>query len=73
VVTASGWEEKGAFDAIVVTAAAKSSGLLWRQLREGGRLVMPSVRRSNPEIGARREELLADRSSKILPALFLCR
>ena len=37
-----GWEEKGPFDAIVVTAAApKIPEPLWRQLREGGRLVMP--------------------------------
>ena len=37
-----GWEEKGPFDAILVTAAApKVPEPLWRQLREGGRLVMP--------------------------------
>lgn len=37
-----GWEEKGPFDGILVTAsAAKIPELLWHQLREGGRLVMP--------------------------------
>jgi len=37
-----GWEERGPFDAILVTAAApKIPEPLWRQLREGGRLVMP--------------------------------
>ncbi|HET8563752.1 MAG TPA: protein-L-isoaspartate(D-aspartate) O-methyltransferase [Candidatus Binatia bacterium] len=37
-----GWEEKSPFDAILVTAAAvKIPEPLWRQLREGGRLVMP--------------------------------
>jgi protein-L-isoaspartate(D-aspartate) O-methyltransferase len=37
-----GWEERGPFDAIIMTAAApKIPEPLWRQLREGGRLVMP--------------------------------
>jgi protein-L-isoaspartate(D-aspartate) O-methyltransferase len=37
-----GWEEQGPFDAILVTAAApKIPEPLWRQLREGGRLIMP--------------------------------
>jgi protein-L-isoaspartate(D-aspartate) O-methyltransferase len=37
-----GWEERGPFDAILVTAAApKIPEPLSRQLREGGRLVMP--------------------------------
>lgn len=37
-----GWEERSPFDAILVTAAApKIPEPLWRQLREGGRLVMP--------------------------------
>src|SRR5215470_2914942 len=37
-----GWEEKGPFDAVLVTAAAdKTPPHLWTQLREGGRLVMP--------------------------------
>ncbi len=37
-----GWEERGPFDAILVTAAAfKVPDRLWRQLKEGGRLVMP--------------------------------
>ena len=37
-----GWEERGPFDAILMTAAApKIPEPLWRQLREGGRLVMP--------------------------------
>jgi len=37
-----GWEEKAPFDAIVITAAVgKIPEPLWRQLREGGRLVMP--------------------------------
>lgn len=37
-----GWEERGPFDAILVTAAApKIPEPLWSQLREGGRLVMP--------------------------------
>lgn len=37
-----GWEERAPFDAILVTAAAERiPEPLWRQLREGGRLVMP--------------------------------
>ena len=37
-----GWEERGPFDAILMTAAApKIPEPLWNQLREGGRLVMP--------------------------------
>jgi protein-L-isoaspartate(D-aspartate) O-methyltransferase len=37
-----GWEEKGPFDAILVTAAApRIPERLWYQLKEGGRLVMP--------------------------------
>ncbi len=37
-----GWEEKGPFDAIVVTASAEMiPDPLWNQLQEGGRLVMP--------------------------------
>ena len=37
-----GWEEKGPFNAIVVTASAeKIPDPLWNQLQEGGRLVMP--------------------------------
>jgi protein-L-isoaspartate(D-aspartate) O-methyltransferase len=39
-----GWEERGPFDAILVTAAAaKIPEPLSRQLREGGRLVMPVI------------------------------
>jgi protein-L-isoaspartate(D-aspartate) O-methyltransferase len=37
-----GWDERGPFDAILLTAAApKIPEPLWRQLRENGRLVMP--------------------------------
>jgi protein-L-isoaspartate(D-aspartate) O-methyltransferase len=37
-----GWEENGPFDAILVTASApKVPAPLWRQLREGGRLLIP--------------------------------
>lgn len=37
-----GWDEKAPFDAILLTAAApKIPEPLWRQLSEGGRLVMP--------------------------------
>ena len=37
-----GWEEQGPFDAILVAAAApKIPEFLWRQLREGGRLIIP--------------------------------
>ncbi len=37
-----GWEEKGPFDAIVVTASTeKIPDPLWNQLQRGGRLVMP--------------------------------
>jgi len=37
-----GWEEKGPFDAIVVTASTeKIPDPLWKQLQRGGRLVMP--------------------------------
>jgi protein-L-isoaspartate(D-aspartate) O-methyltransferase len=37
-----GWEEKAPFDAILLTAAAPEiPQALWRQLREGGRMIMP--------------------------------
>jgi protein-L-isoaspartate(D-aspartate) O-methyltransferase len=37
-----GWEEKAPFDAILLTASAPEvPKLLWRQLREGGRVIMP--------------------------------
>ncbi|MGE5218368.1 MAG: protein-L-isoaspartate(D-aspartate) O-methyltransferase [Chloroflexota bacterium] len=37
-----GWPEHAPFDAVLVTAAApKIPELLWRELREGGRLIMP--------------------------------
>jgi protein-L-isoaspartate(D-aspartate) O-methyltransferase len=37
-----GWEEKGPFDAILITASAeKIPDALWSQLREEGRLIMP--------------------------------
>ena len=37
-----GWEEKAPFDAILLTAAApKVPEPLWRQLREGGRIIIP--------------------------------
>ena len=37
-----GWEEKAPFDAILMTAASpRVPEPLWRQLREGGRLIMP--------------------------------
>jgi protein-L-isoaspartate(D-aspartate) O-methyltransferase len=37
-----GWEEKAPFDAILLTAAAPEVPRpLWRQLREGGRILMP--------------------------------
>ncbi len=37
-----GWEERAPFDAILLTAAApKVPEPLWRQLREGGRIIMP--------------------------------
>ena len=45
-----GWEEKGPFDAILVTASApKVPQPLWRQLREGGRLVMPLGEEGQPQ------------------------
>lgn len=37
-----GWEERAPFDTILMTAAApRVPEPLWRQLREGGRLIMP--------------------------------
>jgi protein-L-isoaspartate(D-aspartate) O-methyltransferase len=37
-----GWEEKAPFDAILLTAAAPEvPDALWRQVREGGRIIMP--------------------------------
>lgn len=37
-----GWEEKGPFDAILITASAeKIPDPLWAQLREGGKLIIP--------------------------------
>lgn len=45
-----GWEEKGPFDGIVVTAATKKIPQpLWSQLREGGRLVMPLGESPKPQ------------------------
>ncbi len=45
-----GWEEKGPFDGIVVTAATKEIPRpLWSQLREGGRLVMPLGESPKPQ------------------------
>lgn len=39
---AAGWEEAAPFDAIIVTAGATALPLpLWRQLGEGGRMVIP--------------------------------
>lgn len=53
-----GWEERGPFDAILVTAAApRIPEPLWRQLREGGRLVMP--------LGGQRESQRLIRARKI--------
>ncbi len=52
-----GWEEKGPFDAIVVTASAKKiPDRLWSQLREGGRLVIPlgEARRSQQLVRTRK-------------------
>ncbi len=52
-----GWEERGPFDAILVTAAApRIPEPLWRQLGEGGRLVMPlgDQRKSQRLIRARK-------------------
>ncbi len=37
-----GWQEQAPFDVILITAAApRIPPLLWRQLREGGQIVMP--------------------------------
>jgi len=37
-----GWEEQAPFDAILITAAApRVPERLWRQLREGGQIIMP--------------------------------
>jgi protein-L-isoaspartate(D-aspartate) O-methyltransferase len=45
-----GWEEKALFDAILLTAAApKVPEPLWRQLREGGRIVMPRGQALQPQ------------------------
>jgi protein-L-isoaspartate(D-aspartate) O-methyltransferase len=45
-----GWAERAPFDAILVTAAApKVPEPLWRQLREGGRLVMPRGEQNQPQ------------------------
>ena len=45
-----GWEEKAPFDAILLTAAApKVPEHLWRQLREGGRVVMPRGEPGQPQ------------------------
>jgi len=45
-----GWEEKGPFDVILVTASApKVPQPLWRQLREGGRLIMPLGEEGQPQ------------------------
>lgn len=45
-----GWEEKAPFDAILLTAAApKVPERLWRQLREGGRIIMPRGEPGKPQ------------------------
>jgi protein-L-isoaspartate(D-aspartate) O-methyltransferase len=45
-----GWKDKGPYDGIVVTASAKEiPGPLWRQLQEGGRLVMPLGESPKPQ------------------------
>lgn len=45
-----GWEEPSPFDAILVTAAApKIPEPLWRQLREGGRLILPLGAEGQPQ------------------------
>ena len=45
-----GWEEKAPFDAILLTAAApKVPERLWRQLREGGRIIMPRGEPRRPQ------------------------
>jgi protein-L-isoaspartate(D-aspartate) O-methyltransferase len=45
-----GWPERAPFDAILVTAAApKVPEPLWRQLRDGGRLVMPLGEQNQPQ------------------------
>lgn len=54
-----GWEEKGLFDAILVSASAnRVPEPLWRQLREGGRLVMPlgAVRQNQKLVRVRKIE-----------------
>ncbi len=46
-----GWEEKAPFDAILLTASApKVPEPLWRQLREGGRIIMPMGEPWQPQI-----------------------
>ncbi|NIO09619.1 MAG: protein-L-isoaspartate(D-aspartate) O-methyltransferase [Deltaproteobacteria bacterium] len=45
-----GWEEKGPFDAILVTASADQiPAPLWKQLQEGGRLIMPLGESHKPQ------------------------
>lgn len=45
-----GWEEKGPFDAILITASAtRVPEPLWQQLSEGGRLVMPLGAEGKPQ------------------------
>jgi protein-L-isoaspartate(D-aspartate) O-methyltransferase len=52
-----GWQEHAPFDAILVTAAApKIPQALWRQLREGGRLIIP--------LGAERQDQVLVRATK---------
>lgn len=46
----SGWEEKGPFDAILITASApRVPEPLWQQLSERGRLVMPLGAEGQPQ------------------------
>jgi protein-L-isoaspartate(D-aspartate) O-methyltransferase len=53
-----GWEERGPFDAILVTAAAaKIPEALSQQLQEGGRLVMPLIK------GPKNQSLIRARKS----------
>jgi protein-L-isoaspartate(D-aspartate) O-methyltransferase len=52
-----GWQEHAPFDAILVTASApKIPEALWRQLRDGGRLIIP--------VGAERQDQVLVRATK---------
>jgi len=76
---AAGWPEEAPFDRIVVAAAAKRRPApLWKQLADGGRMVLPvAVERSgapeNPAVPAAQNLMLIERQGKEEKSWELCK